>query len=85
MSILSIWRADLRFLTHGVYRPPIDAPANQPGSHDSLGKVLLALTGLFDESNVRVRLAATATLLELDRSEVEEVGKTRDGLFEHSA
>jgi hypothetical protein len=85
-SILCIWRADLRFLTHGVYRPPADAPANQPGSNDSLSKVLLAMAGMMDEGHTpSLRAAAAKTLSELSRSEVEEVAKTRDGVFEFAA
>lgn len=79
-SILDVWRADLRFLTHGVRAPSMTEDA------DNLSRVILAVVGLLDEPNhASVRSAASRTLLALDQSDENDVGGARDGVFEVSA
>lgn len=80
INVLHIWSSDLRFLVHGVFRPPTDAPPNQPGSGDTLAKVLLAAVGLLEAgAPAGVRRAVMCMVGKLLGEEGEEVASARDG------
>lgn len=88
ISILKIWIKDLRFLSH------LSPLTSSNGTEDKkeeekleeergFGEILIAIVQLLGERNEKLlRNSATDLLLALNRSEVEEVGMARDGVFE---
>ncbi|KAK4049767.1 Ras GTPase activating protein ira2 [Microbotryomycetes sp. JL221] len=63
IAIADIWINNQKFLTHGLFVPPVDAPANQPGGDDTLSRIALVATKLLNRSHHPSVRRCIATLL----------------------
>ncbi|KAM0792957.1 hypothetical protein ACM66B_002715 [Microbotryomycetes sp. NB124-2] len=61
--VVKVWLLDYRFLSQGLFVPPINAPSNQPGSNDTLSRICLVLARLLRYSQSPTVRRTVAQLL----------------------